>query len=364
MTTDVVAPAQPALTDRQERFIHEYLVDQNASAAALRAGYAPASARSQSVDLMANPAIRGRIRDELAALYSSVKLHAADLLRKRMQVAFFDPGKLVDARGNFLELHQLDEDTRAALLVHSDVRPSGERYLRMRQPQCNAALSALERRYAQFVEMCREREEPAAPAPAVEAGPIEVVRLTPPRRGREMEEEMVEAAAVVEVTQDVTRAEPVAREAQPLAPVARAAPAAPVAVQDTAPNLVQRAAGMVKKLVQGAEAAVPRAETIAQPAPPRPPSGPVRAPVPPRDKYWCDLSGHIDVDHPNIPPDVKARELEKRRLRQMREEERNHPPLRYVHSTVGLPDPPWPRDLRPDRPRHALNNADDPFGDA
>ena len=363
MTTDVVDATKPALTDRQERFIHEYLVDQNASAAALRAGYAPASARSQSVDLMANPAIRGRIRDELAALYSSVKLHAADLLRKRMQVAFFDPGKLVDARGNFLELHQLDEDTRAALLVHSDVRPSGERYLRMRQPQCNAALSALERRYAQFVEMCREREEPVAPAPDVAAGPVEVVRLTPSRQGREMEEERVEVAAVVEVTQDVTRAEPVAQEAQPLAPVARAAIAA--VMQETAPSLVQRAAGMVKKLVQGAEAAAPqRAETMAQPAPPRPPSGPVRAPVPPRDKYWCDLSGHIDVDHPNIPPDVKARELERRRLRQLREEERNHPPLRYVHSTVGLPDPPWPRDLRPDRPRYALNNADDPFGDS
>jgi len=173
---------------------------------------------------------------------------------------------------------------------------------------------------------------------------------------------MVEAAAVVDVAQEVARAEPVAREAQPLPPVA---PAASAAAHEAAPNLVQRAAGMVKKLVQGAEAAAPpRTETMAQSAPRRPPSGPVRAPAPPRDKYWCDLSGHIDVDHPNIPPDVKARELEKRRLRQLREEERNHPPLRYVHSTVGLPDPPWPRDLRPDRPRHALNNADDPFGDA
>ncbi len=45
------------LTPKQQRFVEEYLVDFNATQAAIRAGYSEASASSQGYDLLRNPQI-------------------------------------------------------------------------------------------------------------------------------------------------------------------------------------------------------------------------------------------------------------------------------------------------------------------
>lgn len=42
------------LTDRQQRFVDEYLIDLNATAAAIRAGYSPETARQQGYRLLTN----------------------------------------------------------------------------------------------------------------------------------------------------------------------------------------------------------------------------------------------------------------------------------------------------------------------
>ena len=48
---------------KHERFVHEYLVDYNATAAALRAGYKESNARSQGSALLANPNILARVHE-------------------------------------------------------------------------------------------------------------------------------------------------------------------------------------------------------------------------------------------------------------------------------------------------------------
>lgn len=55
-----------ALTDKQMRFADEYLIDLNASAAYLRAGYkcSEAAARSSSSDLLTNPNIQEYIENK------------------------------------------------------------------------------------------------------------------------------------------------------------------------------------------------------------------------------------------------------------------------------------------------------------
>ena len=55
------------LTFRQERFVVEFLKDQNASAAAARAGYTAKNMASQGNELMRNPAVRERVRVEMDA---------------------------------------------------------------------------------------------------------------------------------------------------------------------------------------------------------------------------------------------------------------------------------------------------------
>lgn len=51
----------PDITDKQKRFCLEYLKDFNATQAAIRAGFSPNSARTQSADLLAKPNIQAFI---------------------------------------------------------------------------------------------------------------------------------------------------------------------------------------------------------------------------------------------------------------------------------------------------------------
>ena len=153
------------LTDRQERFVHEYLIDQNASAAARRAGYSPRTNGAQAAELMKNPLVRERIREGLREMFAALRITAFNLLRAQARAAFFDPGKLFDATGQPIPLHALDEDTAAVLQVSYTERADGDYVRRVRQPPRHTALAALERRYAQFMEMELELITAAAQAP-------------------------------------------------------------------------------------------------------------------------------------------------------------------------------------------------------
>jgi phage terminase small subunit len=132
------------LTDRQERFVFEYLIDLNATAAAKRAGYSANCAKEQASDLMRKPAVRERIRIELSSLLADLRCNALELMKERMRAAFFRAHKLFGPGGRVLEMEEMDADTRDALFV-SIVKKKGGPEVRMRQPNREKALSALER---------------------------------------------------------------------------------------------------------------------------------------------------------------------------------------------------------------------------
>jgi phage terminase small subunit len=55
-----------ALTDKQRRFVDEYLIDINATQAAIRAGYAKSGARTEGARLLANADISAAVEKRLA----------------------------------------------------------------------------------------------------------------------------------------------------------------------------------------------------------------------------------------------------------------------------------------------------------
>ena len=77
------------LTDRQERFVLEYLKDHNAGAAAGRAGYTARNLAAQGCELMNNPAVRHRVRAGMQSLLAEMRCSALSLMRHRMRAAFF-----------------------------------------------------------------------------------------------------------------------------------------------------------------------------------------------------------------------------------------------------------------------------------
>ena len=132
------------LTFRQERFVLEYLKDQNASAAAARAGYTAKNMASQGSELMKMPAVRDRVRLEMASLLAELRCSALELMKQRARIAFFRVDKLFAQGWEPLPLDQLDEETRQVLEVSTVLRKNGP-VTRVKHPDRDKALRALER---------------------------------------------------------------------------------------------------------------------------------------------------------------------------------------------------------------------------
>jgi phage terminase small subunit len=131
------------LTFRQERFVFEYLKDQNASGAAARAGYTARNMASQGNELLNNPAVRDRVRFEMQSLLAEIRCSALELMKQRMRAAFFDAGKLLKG-WDPIALEELDEETRRAVEVKTVTRKSGP-VVHVKQPDRHRALRALEK---------------------------------------------------------------------------------------------------------------------------------------------------------------------------------------------------------------------------
>jgi phage terminase small subunit len=132
------------LTFRQERFVLEYLKDQNASAAAARAGYTAKNMASQGNELMKMPAVRERVRLEMAGLLSELRCSALELMKQRARIAFFRVDKMFAQGWEPLPLDQLDEETRLVLEVSTVLRKNGP-VTKVKHPDRNKALRALEK---------------------------------------------------------------------------------------------------------------------------------------------------------------------------------------------------------------------------
>ena len=63
------------MTDKQARFVAEYLVDCNATQAAIRAGYSKKTAYSIGQRLMRDPDIQGEIQAGMSGLQERTELH-------------------------------------------------------------------------------------------------------------------------------------------------------------------------------------------------------------------------------------------------------------------------------------------------
>jgi hypothetical protein len=87
-----------ALTAKQQRFVEEYLVDLNATAAAIRAGYSEKTARSIGHELLSKPEIQAAIEAALAERSKRTEITADDVLQRLWSIASADPNELVQLR--------------------------------------------------------------------------------------------------------------------------------------------------------------------------------------------------------------------------------------------------------------------------
>ncbi len=79
------------LTDKQQRFVREYLIDLNATQAAIRAGYSSRSARQAGAENMSRPAIAQAIQAVRERIHAQLERTAADIRRALDNQGFYDP---------------------------------------------------------------------------------------------------------------------------------------------------------------------------------------------------------------------------------------------------------------------------------
>jgi phage terminase small subunit len=78
------------MTLKQERFVQEYLIDHNATKAAIRAGYSPKTANRIATELLSKPVILNAIKKGDALIANEINVTRQEIIERYKQIAF-DP---------------------------------------------------------------------------------------------------------------------------------------------------------------------------------------------------------------------------------------------------------------------------------
>ncbi|BBL24991.1 terminase small subunit [Comamonas terrigena] len=132
------------LTPKQERFVAEYLIDLNATQAAIRTGYSAKTAASQGARLLKQGGVARAVQAAQQARAVRTEITQDRVLQELARIAFFDIRRLYRADGSMKDPCELDADTAAALAsieVKEELeRGGGEDALH--EPSASAAASA------------------------------------------------------------------------------------------------------------------------------------------------------------------------------------------------------------------------------
>lgn len=165
-----------ALTAKQNRFVAEYLVDQNATQAAIRTGYSAKTAKVQGSRLLTKVAIRAAIEAATAERARRTEITQDMVVRELAKIGFANMGDFMRVGHDgdpVLDFGNLTEDQKAALVevtVEDFKDGRGEdardvRRVKFKLADKRAALVDIGKHLGMF----RERVEHSGP----DVGPIE-----------------------------------------------------------------------------------------------------------------------------------------------------------------------------------------------
>jgi phage terminase small subunit len=115
------------LTPKQDQFVKEYLVDLNATQAAIRAGYSAKTANEQGSRLLANAKVSAAIAEARAEVSEKTGVKIERVLQEMARLGFSDLRRVFTPGGNLISPEDWDDDTAAAISsVKVVTRPTGE----------------------------------------------------------------------------------------------------------------------------------------------------------------------------------------------------------------------------------------------
>jgi len=114
------------MTQKQKRFCEEYLIDLNATQAAIRAGYSSDSASSIAGENMKKPEIRARIDKAIAEQSKRTGVNADRVIRELAKIAFVNSDNVIDADTAKLKDDVTADDTAAIMSVRVKTIPTAD----------------------------------------------------------------------------------------------------------------------------------------------------------------------------------------------------------------------------------------------
>ena len=105
------------LTPKQSRFVEEYLIDLNATQAAIRAGYSERTANREGARLLSNAVIKAAVDAALDERSSRTKIDADYVLRRLYEMAEADRKDLYDENDNLLPVKDWPEVWRKGMVT-------------------------------------------------------------------------------------------------------------------------------------------------------------------------------------------------------------------------------------------------------
>lgn len=102
------------MTNKQKRFCEEYMIDLNATQAAIRAGYSPESASDIGNENMQKPEIKAEIDKRIAERSKRTGITADRVLEELGKIAFCNPVDLIDLKDATM-LNETDRMDTAAI---------------------------------------------------------------------------------------------------------------------------------------------------------------------------------------------------------------------------------------------------------
>lgn len=92
-TSKGVAKSKSELTDKQARFVEEYLIDLNATQAAIRAGYSEDTARQMGAENLSKPVIQDAIQKAKNKRSERVRITQDEVINGLLEVIAISMGK-------------------------------------------------------------------------------------------------------------------------------------------------------------------------------------------------------------------------------------------------------------------------------
>lgn len=105
----------PPLTPKQERFCMEYIIDLNATQAAIRAGYSKKTAGVQSHELLKKPNIQNFVASRQANVADSLGITATRVLDELGKMGFGDIRSIFSKTGALISPVDMDDDAAASI---------------------------------------------------------------------------------------------------------------------------------------------------------------------------------------------------------------------------------------------------------